>query len=270
MGAARVPAIERASKVLGALARSETPLAFSDLALETGLPRSSLHDLLASLTAARLVDMTARNRYEIGLRVIELAGSRLANSDVVSEFIRVSDRETVLRGQTLVLGLLDGADTVYVATRPGTTSLAISYRVGMRLPASCTATGKSILATLPLYRLAGIYSAEALPRLTDASLQSFSELRKNLEIGAHNGYWVDDEETAIGMICVGAPIFQRGGSEAAGAVATSLVKAGLHESHFTWVAQAVVGLANEITTRLGAEPTPRLRETAPPRQDICN
>lgn len=248
----RVPAVERSVRVLRTLSGAGRPLTFAEIAGMTGLPRSSLHDLLDSLRKAGLVERTRGGSYTLGLLLVELAGSRLAGSDLVSEFVHACDRDELLVGRTLVLGILEGSDIMYVATRPGDANLAVNYHIGKRLPANCTATGKAILGLMPPGRLAELVSPdEPLPTLTTASLTDHDALLADLRLSVERGHAIDDEETAIGMMCIGAPVHGRSGA-VVGAVATSMVKAGLGETERACVVRGVTALAQDISTRLGS------------------
>jgi IclR family transcriptional regulator, blcABC operon repressor len=251
----RVPAVERSVRVLRTLSEAGRSVGFAEIAARTGLPRSSLHDLLDSLRATGLVERGRSGSYTLGLLLVELAGSRLAGSDLVSEFVHACDRDELLVGRTLVLGILEGNDVMYVATRSGDANLAVNYHVGKRLPANCTATGKAVLGTLPPDRLADLVPSDLpLRALTTRSITDPAVLRDDLRVSADRGYAIDDEETAIGMICVGAPVYGRAGIGAVGAVATSIVKAGFGEAERARVVHGVVALAHDISARLGARP----------------
>lgn len=67
---------------------------------------------------------------------------------------------------------------------------------------------------------------------------------------AEHDYALDDEETAMGMICVGAPI--RGATgKAVAAVAVSTVKAAVSGKERSALTSEVQHLSREISTALG-------------------
>jgi DNA-binding IclR family transcriptional regulator len=77
------------------------------------------------------------------------------------------------------------------------------------------------------------------------------------------GHSIDDEETAEGMQCFGAAVFDARGPHAASAVAVSVIKAGLTPRRRAELIAAVGDLARCISTELGA-PAPLARSPGKP------
>jgi IclR family transcriptional regulator, blcABC operon repressor len=66
------------------------------------------------------------------------------------------------------------------------------------------------------------------------------------------GYAQDNEETAEGMQCFGAPVFAAGSQRAVAGVAVSTIKASLTPKRRNEAIQAIRQLANDVSVRLGA------------------
>jgi DNA-binding IclR family transcriptional regulator len=98
------------------------------------------------------------------------------------------------RGQVLLL------ETVH-----RTRTLTISARVGRRVPAHCTASGKVLLAFLPPAVVEPILNAP-LAAYTEKTITSPARLREELEVVRQRGYALDDEEFEVGIRAVAAPI----------------------------------------------------------------
>jgi DNA-binding IclR family transcriptional regulator len=249
----RVPAVERSAAVLEALAASREPLTFGELAARVQYARSSLHDVCSSLVDAGLVEKTREGRYAIGLKIVELARRRLNSMEVVSAFQAVC-RADGTSAETIVLSVLSGPDVIYVSFIDGQRPLAVKYEIGMRLPAAFTASGKAILSTLPQQRVRELLPAQLNNPHGIARRKSLRTLLAELELTRNRGYSIDDEETAIGMTCIGAPVFMANSDVAVGAVAISLVK-----SATDWFDSAnsdyIRNMAGRISAQLGAHTT---------------
>jgi DNA-binding IclR family transcriptional regulator len=225
MPKATVPAVERAVVILGALASAGEPVTLAALTTATKLPKSSVLGICTTLVHGGLVQRTTSGSYKLGVRVVDLAHAYLAQSDITAEFVNAWESLALLPEETVVLSVLDGTDVVYVACRNGTNGLSFNYRIGMRLPAACTASGKALLSTLPADSVSALYAGRPLEALTAHSVTGLDRLVRDLETARSLGYAIDDEETREGMSCIGAPVFDSPGGSAVAAVAISMLKA---------------------------------------------
>lgn len=246
-----VPAVERAVRLVDHLAGLHQPQPLAALSKALGVPRSSLHGLLHTLVVLGLATRSERGEYTLGAKPVQWAGAFGQQSGVVAAFDAVSGLPE-LREETVMLAVLDGAEVLYLACRPGTRALAVNFRVGGRFAASCTSSGKAMLATLPAERVRALFGQDPLPRLTRRSVGSVPLLLRQLGEARARGYAIDDEETAEGMHCYGAPVFAAGRVEAVAAVAVSMIKASTSASRRDQVVAAIRELAARISKRLGA------------------
>lgn len=246
-----VPAIHRASRILDALARSGKPMAFGELAAVVDLPRSSLHNVCTSLLETGLLERDSSGRFRIGLRVVELARTQLAGTDLVNTFLAACRDRAPDLNETIVLAVRNGSDVVYVAFVNTDQPLAVRYQIGLRLPAACTASGKAILATLPDEQVVAIVGERPVSRLDPERTGPVEGLLADLRRTRERGYSVDDEDTARGMLCIGSPVFEGSDPLARGAIAVSMVKAAARASEAE-VASDARALSREISRRLGA------------------
>jgi DNA-binding IclR family transcriptional regulator len=142
---------------------------------------------------------------------------------------------------------------MYVAIVQGEDSIAVRYEIGMRLPAAFTATGKAILATLPDSRVREAVGAGASSDLVHAEPKAIETLLDQLGRVRADGFSIDDEETAHGMMCVGASISAEGAPEAVGAIALSTLKA-RSSGRRAELGHHVRDLADRISLQLGGIP----------------
>jgi DNA-binding IclR family transcriptional regulator len=157
--------------------------------------------------------------------------------------------------ESIVLSVLDGADIVYVGCRNGTRPFGFNFRIGMRLPANCAASGKAMLASLPAETVTELALARTFYPLTRKSVTRAAPLLAQLRQVAELGYAVDDEETRQGMVCIGAPVFSAATTAAVAAVAVSCPKATLNAQRRALAIRTVKQLAGAISWRLGARPS---------------
>lgn len=247
------PAVLKAVQVLDALAEAGESLSLAALTQRLELPKSSLLSLCNTLCATGLARRNERGSYELGSRILDFAQAYLRTTDITKEFVYAWDEMGELRDEGVVLAVLDGTDSVYVGCRNGSRPLGVTYRIGMRLPASCTATGKALLSTLPESQVKQLYRGVSFTRLSPHSHGGLKSLQADLQAIRQRGYAIDDEETREGMYCIGAPVFDASGTHAIAAVAVSTLKA-QGEAYQREVTAAVVRLASILSKRMGGTP----------------
>jgi len=246
-----VPAVERAVTLMDALARAGRPQSLAELARDLGLPKSSLHGLLTTLVALGLARRDSDGQFALGVKPLQWADAFVGQSDLLRAFDERARTLPALAAETVMLATLDGTDVTYLSCRQGTRPLAVNFRVGGRFPAACTSSGKAMLSSLADERVRALFAGRSLPRLTRHGVGSVAALVRQLGEARERGYAVDDEETAEGMQCFGAPVFAARQPQAIAAVAVSLIKAGLSEERRAQIVAAITGLAAAISHDLG-------------------
>jgi DNA-binding IclR family transcriptional regulator len=247
-----VPSVIRAGAILDALASGPPTATLAALSQRLGYPRSSTLALCNSLVVAGLLLRDADGSYRLGPHTLELSRAYLGRTDLLSEFRRAIAEEGFLPDQTLVCAVLRGRDVIYVGSRPGASPLGVNYEIGLRLPAHCAASGLAMLSALDAAEVDRLYGGTTeLEGLTPRSITDLDELRGRLAETRERGYAVDDEETALGMLCIGAIVRDDTGA-VAGAVAASMAKGARSKKSTTADAGEVQRLAARVSEALGA------------------
>ena len=221
---ATAPSVLKAVRLLDELAASRDPLSLGDLSARMALPKSSTLSLCTSLTVTGLLRRFDDGTYHLGTRVVDLAHAYLARTDLTREFALALDACPALNEAGAVLTIRDGAEVVYVACRNSGQAIGLTYRIGMRLPVSCTASGKALISTLDDAAVRALFRGHPLPRLTARSHRSVKALVADLQNVRRLGYARDDEETHPGMCCFGVPIHDPDNGPVLAAVAVSTIK----------------------------------------------
>jgi DNA-binding IclR family transcriptional regulator len=194
---------------------TETELGVTDIARRLGVAKSTAHRLLTTLCARGLVEHAAGSgQYRLGMHLVELgqlAKERVPLHRLALPLLEHLRRET---GQTVQLGVSDGADVLFLerlpALRPGAPSLPIARRV----PAHLAGAGKVLAAFDPALERARI--AAGFPAPTARSIGSAADFRLALEQVRGSGFAVADGEVVEGMASVSVPVRDpAGGARAA-------------------------------------------------------
>jgi DNA-binding IclR family transcriptional regulator/shikimate kinase len=220
------PAVTRAAALLKLLAQpGNGPLGLAELSRQLHLPKSSIANLCNALEAALLVRRTMGG-YQLGPQLLELGTAYLRSIDELQDFHETCRGLRSASQETLLLGMLDFADVLYLARHDGTQPIRLASDVGRRMPASCTALGKAMLAQLdPVVVKERYQQVTAFSVLTPRSKQNLGELLEELELTRARGYAIDDEENTPGVMCVSVALDMNEARQPGRAVSVTLMKA---------------------------------------------
>jgi IclR family acetate operon transcriptional repressor len=154
-------------------------------------------------------------------------------------------------GETVNLAVEDEGQAVYLAQVECRQMMRAFARPGSRVPLHCSAVGKAILSAVSDKSLSKILHQHGMPRLTVKTITSPALLRADLERARAAGYAVDDEEHAVGLRCISAPIFDETGDVVA-AISASGPMARIVDERVAQLGALVLETSRAISTDMGA------------------
>lgn len=201
----------RVDTILSSFDDSDQVLSLQDLTDRTALPKSTVHRM-----TEQLVEMGWMERdfdgYRVGMRLFEIGGLATRRRRLTETAIPHLHALSSATGFAVQLGILDGAEVVYLH-RITAGDFDLPTRDGGRKPAYCTGLGKAMLAFDP--EAAADVIAGELPRRTRHTLTSPEAFAAELEHIADTGLAHDREEAYEGLTCVAAPLRTTGRAIAA-------------------------------------------------------
>jgi len=201
-----VRAVERAMEILAAFDGEHEDRGISEIAQATGLPKATAHRIMMTLLNGGFLERAGDGeRFRLGLRVVELGLGALRRLDVRRAAFPYMQQLVDRFQETCDLGIFDRGWVLYVEVVHSQHSLTIAARIGRRLPAYCTASGRVFLAFLPPEVVEPLLSAPLAP-CTEQTITSIDRLRQELEVTRQRGYALDDEEFEAGIRAVSAPV----------------------------------------------------------------
>jgi DNA-binding IclR family transcriptional regulator len=204
----RIQLLERAMAVLGLFSAQRPSLSLTEIAEELEMYPSSTHRLLGTLEGGGfLMRQRESGRYQLGPRLLELAGQAMSDLDV--RRLAEPHLRSLLHEfrESVSLGYYDGGDVVYLEALPGLHSINITTRIGARHPAACVASGRAMLAFLP--DEAERLTAADLARCAEAGARhpfSLETLRRDLTAIRRRGYALDDATFLEGTRAAASPV----------------------------------------------------------------
>jgi IclR family transcriptional regulator, KDG regulon repressor len=216
-----VAPVHKSMQLLDALVSSKVPMALSDLAAATALPKTTAFRYLYTLRASGFVHYDERSeRYAIGPRV-----AVTAPLPSYAERIKEIAQPAMLRlqrqfNETVNLGIRDGTDIVYIDMVGSSRLLHSEAKIGKRDPLHSTALGKAILLTLGSSEIDRAVPRRMVAR-TPHTITNRDHFLDDIARSAARKYALDLEENELGARCVAAAITEPSGRDALAAISIS-------------------------------------------------
>jgi DNA-binding IclR family transcriptional regulator len=245
------PAVTMAATVLDVLAAANPdPLGPSEIGRRLGIAKSSVANVCTALALAGFV-RRRDDGYVLGQRLAELGATYLDGVDEIKVFHDVCAEYVPALKETVQIAVLGpDLDVAHIASRDGTIRIRVVSDAGRHLPATCTATGKALLAALPDYELDRRLEGVSLPTLTSRSIANTGQLRRNLDETRARGWAIDDEEMTDGILCLGAVVPKLRATPTY-ALGVTLLRAWVTPEHCDELGDKLLGLTATMANRLG-------------------
>lgn len=199
--------VDKIGTILSLFSFERSELGVSELSAELSWPKSTVSEILASLVRQGLVERTPRGRFRLGWRLFELNQVLLESTPLVRESRRAMQELVERHGESSHLMVLDRHEAVIVEkVQASLATQILMSRVGLRLPAHCSACGKLLLALLPWDEVRRVFAMVELKPFTPATLTDLGGLERELAEIRERGVAYDREEIVPGLSCVAAPI----------------------------------------------------------------
>lgn len=207
--------LERAIDVLEVLDASSQPLRISEIARRAGLHSATAQRILAVLESRGRVERDAHGGYRAGLALLFGAHAYLASSPLVAAARPVLQDLSTATGLTSSLFARTGFSRAVIARIEGSAPMRYVLPTGERLPLTLGA-GKILAAYLSPADLAEALKAEADVRTAIGQRPTEAEFHAEVEQIRRDGYCYSQQERALGVASVAAPIVGEDGDCIAG------------------------------------------------------
>ncbi len=199
--------LDKALDILLTVLEAPEGLSQQDIAARAGLPRTTTYRLLGTLVSRGLLRRDpVRRMYGLGARCVEMGRRAQSSPGLVAASLGELQSLRDVTGETTYLAALDGQEVVSLERCDGAHSQRSSATLGQRKPLHCTSQGKAILSALAPAQRDALVRELRLEARTPHTLTDRRRLQAELKICAARGWAMDDEEIALGVRCVGAPV----------------------------------------------------------------
>jgi len=197
---------DRVLALLKAFDDTRTELGVAEIARTLGVHKSTASRLAAALERAGFLARAGR-RYRLGVEVIRLGSVALRSFDLVATMQPAMEKLSQRTGETVNLGVPDGADVLNVAELPSTYILSCSGGwIGRRTRPHAVANGKVLMA------YGALPEPRRLERYTAQTITTPAALTAELAAVRRDGYATAVAELEDGLVAVAAPVFDPAGT----------------------------------------------------------
>lgn len=247
-----VRALDRALGLLQAVAGRPQGATLSDLAEDAGLAPSTTHRLLRGLEDRRFVAQdTERGLWFVGVGAFRVGTAFLRGRDVVQLARPVMRRLMEEAAESVNLAVRDGDRAIYLSQVECRQMMRALAAPGGRAPLHASAVGKALLMGLKSHEMTDVLAGLTLDRHTALTLCTPEALEADLAAARARGYAIDDEEHAVGLRCVAAPIRNEYG-ETVAAISLSGPVARIDDDRLARLGRMIGAAAADISREYGA------------------
>jgi IclR family acetate operon transcriptional repressor len=236
---------------LTTLAEAGDGATLTDLAAQVGLAPSTTHRLLNTLERESFVHQDPeQGRWYVSVKAFQVGNAFLNSRDVVARARPHLQQLMEASGETVNLAVPDQGEAVMMAQVQCHEMMRMLVPLGSRAPMHASGVGKALMSTLPEAEVACIIQQRGLNHYTDSTFDNPGELRAELAKIRTAGWAYDNEEHAVGLRCVAAPIHDEHGRSIA-AVSISGPRSRVSSARIRELGEMVARTAGLITHSIG-------------------
>ena len=222
-GPTLIQSVQRALRLLEAVSERDERAHAKELSRAAGLPLATTYHLLRTLTHEDYLQRLDDGSYVLGHRIDVVRDHGTAARGVARARPALEWLRDELGGAVYLARYVDG-EVVIVEIVDSPKAPRIDLWVGVHDAAHATALGKCILSQLDPATREDYLSRHPLHDLTPRTVVDRRRLRERLP--APDGLATDDEEYAVGIRCLAAPVVTAGGAGSLGFVTSATDRRG--------------------------------------------
>lgn len=182
-------------------------LGVTELSKRLKLHKNNVFRLLATLESRGYIEQNrATENYRLGLKSLELGQTFIKQMGLLRQAKPILEKLVGACNETSYVAIFKDGYIVYLDVVETDLTVRVVSRVGSRLPAYCTASGKVHLAHMSDEEVEALLPAKELKAYTPNTVVDRDKLKQELRKVADAGYAIDDEEVDVGVRCIAAPI----------------------------------------------------------------
>jgi IclR family acetate operon transcriptional repressor len=190
-GGVTVTAIARVIDIFEAFQASQRPLSLTELADAVGVPKSTCHAIVSTLTARGYLYTLSRPRALYPTRrMFDVMADIVAKDPFIERATPVLERLRDTTRETVILGKRQGDSVIYLQVIEGLHSIRYSAKPGEFKPLHSSSIGKALLGSLKEPEMRAWLKERQLPAITATTKTEHEALVRDILDSRKLGYFV--------------------------------------------------------------------------------
>jgi IclR family transcriptional regulator, acetate operon repressor len=200
-----VTAIARVIDIFEAFQTSQRPLSLTELADAVGVPKSTCHAIVSTLTARGYLYTLSRPRALYPTRrMFDVMADVVGKDPFIERATPVLERLRDATRETVILGKRQGDTVIYLQVIEGLHSIRYSAKPGEFKPLHSSSIGKALLGSLKEPEMRAWLKERALPAITANTKTEHEALVRDILDSRKLGYFVTRGENVSDVWAVAA------------------------------------------------------------------
>ncbi|MEJ8728481.1 YiaKLMNOPQRS operon repressor [uncultured Clostridium sp.] len=248
---ATVQSLDRVFDIVEALSNHGNELSISQVCSITGLHKSTVHRMLASLKARGYAVQTSSGSYRLTFKFCNLSQKIINNVSVLPIVLPHLRALSMSVREIVHFVIQDNTNTVYLdRIEPPNHNYRSTVNIGMRRPLHTSAGGKIILASQGPQAWENYWEIADKTPITPYTITTFDRLESELQIFQKRQYATESEENTLGYSCVAVSLYDRY-NDAHYAITLSSLKSLMTEGHIQELLPLLFDVKKQIQNDIG-------------------
>lgn len=202
--------VKRIFKIIDCFSFEETQLSLDEITKRSELPKPTVYRICEALCKEHILNKDLSSlKYRVGIKLFELGSMFLQSLELRQIAFPEMEKLYEITGESIHMGIIEGNEVISIEGIESNKSLHIKLWIGKRSPIYCTSIGKAILAFYSDEEIKKILDNIKLKSFTENTITSKRKLIEELKSIKENHVALDYQEHEEGVICIGAPIFNK-------------------------------------------------------------
>ncbi len=250
----KAPAADYLLEIIEFFASSNNEIGIADISNALNINKNAVSRILEALLEKNWIYMcdTGQKKYRLTLRPFSLISGHMKNNSIAKiaePYINELNRKL---GDAVYLGIRNDRNVLYLLHCDSTKEVRINGCAGGKYPLNCSAPGKILLCYSDENEIKD-YFAPDVEKRTENTITDSDSFMIEAERIRKDGYAIDNEEFAKGIICIAVPVCDYAGNVVATIGISSLTIYDDINSLIHKKLPLLKETANEISLSLGAE-----------------